>query len=487
MKGKKISNTLSILTPNERLRLVKFVKGEVSGKETELVRMMELAAKKNAILWEDSKVWKALYGSLTFDQQKYNHNCSRLLALISPFLPILHFLRDESRVELARLQIFNQKETFSEFERLCKDFSKSFTDKQYATPEDQFLDFQIQLEKHRFLVSNPQIHLQDNLAKVTPSFDLYWVIQKLQLACYNSVHEKVIGGKIPDPFLPQLNYFLDNNPSFSQVPIIRFYRILYQLIESDSIAGADLFVDFIRNQKHELPFAVVSGAFDLLMNYLIRCLNMNGNDQQVKNLITFIYDWGFSDQWVYLNGRLRPEHFKNRALLFIRMEQYEETKQFIETHQDKLDDSIRADLVELVNIHLNLRQNKLEGLEIRISSLRFTNPLYQISLKILRLQVRYQNYWNKPGDYLNFGTVPYLKYLIGEIKNIITFISKSKSISEYHKNTYCTRLSYMARLINAENYPEALVHLKQEVQNVRLDDSSWILQQIDVRLTPPAH
>ncbi|MEZ4775185.1 MAG: hypothetical protein R3D00_18520 [Bacteroidia bacterium] len=482
MKGKKIAKTLTILTHEERFRLVKFVKGEVSGKETELVRLMELAAKKNALLWEDPKVWKALYGNRPFDQQKYNHNCSRLLALISPFLPILQFLRDENRVELARLQIFNHRETFSEFERLCSDFSKSYSNKHYSTPEDQFLDFQIQLEKHHYLVSNPHIQFQGNLNPVTQSFDRYWVIQKFQLACYNSVHNKVTGESIHDPLLLQVQQMVDEDANLCQVPVIHFYQVLYKIIESDSLVGTDHFIDLIRDNKDHLPFEMVKGAFDLLVNYLVRCLNMDGHNPKIQNIFHKIYNWGFSDGWVYLNGKIRPGHFKNRALLFIRMEKYEETKQFVETYQDKLDDSIRADLVEFVDIYLCLRQNKLEGVEGRINAVKLDNPFYKISLKILRIEVRYENYWNNPDDYYNSGTVTYLKYLIGEIKNIITLISKIKMISDYHKTSYYHRLHYMTKLINAENYPEKLELLKQEVQNVRLDDSSWILKQIDKRL-----
>lgn len=482
MKGKKISNTLSILTSDERLRLVKFVKGEVSGKETELVRMMELAAKKNAILWEDSKVWSALYGSLPFDQQKYNHNCSRLLALISPFLPILHFLRDESRVELARLQVFNHRDAHSEFERLYDNISKRFTDKLYPEPEDLFLDFQLQLEKHHFLVSNPNIHLKDNLLQVTKSFDQYWLIQKLQLACYNSVHQKVTGDPIHDPFIQHIHQFADNNPEFAQVPVIHFYRVLFKVIDGNSITDGRDFIDFIRNESQRIPFEVVARAFDLLVSYLTRCLNLDGDNKDIQKLFEFIYNWGFSDQWVYLKGKLRPEHFKNRVILFIKMRKYQEATEFINLYQNSLDDSIREGLVEFVSIYLSLRENKLEGIEGRIAASKSSNPFYQIAIRMMLIEVRYENYWKNPAEYRNVGVLNYLEQLANQLKNLRKKITENTQIHDYHKTTYCDRIRYMSRLIYAEDFPEKLKKLKAEVLNACLDDSYWIKRQIDIRL-----
>lgn len=479
------------MSTKERSEFLEFFKVESNDRSQNAHRLFELLLNPKTRDQQDKFLWIQLHEEKPYTANTMRGYHSFLLSKLKEYLIWLSFQKDPQYQDLALLQQFRRRGLSKLFENHFKSTEGQYKES-LRTDEDIFLyHFHRQVEYHNQIMRKPRRNLQNNLSGISSAFNQWWILQKLIIACTNLSSEQINGRPTEDIWFTAMLEFIDSSEEINHIPLINLYRKLYDLLQKDA-AGLHTSLRQLLNQYRDtLPHKRLRLVYELLLNDLLRELKKNDSPQLLQRTLEQ-YEWGVSDRLLYVNGYIKPQHFKNYVSAAARLNDYSKAVRFMHAHNHEIEPQFRSQMLSLCFAIIRFEMGKFEQIKKKLAAVEFVQLFFAINVRMILLKVEYELEFQS--ELLVFKPKALdiqRKSLADKITVFMNYIRSHKSLAEKEKEPLLNRLKFFRRLVNARTLNK-LQTLRYDLDHTfPLDNRSWLVQKVDKRIEieygiPPA-
>ncbi|MEM1322439.1 MAG: hypothetical protein AAGG75_19405 [Bacteroidota bacterium] len=336
-----------------------------------------------------AQVFQHLYPNQVFRPKKIDLLMSQLFKIVERFI-IQHFQTTHPIDQQLTLAQFFRRKGMDQYGRKNRDKMQK---QQQATLRrgDQYFHHQFRIAKELMLEKSSR-GLRDsdlNLPEVHHQLDLYYLVNKLELACHllaqNKHHRPVeLGDAIT--LLDQLRPLLKKG-RFDEVPLIKLYFEIYRWLREGK-APPENFVASLRGQGPYLPMDQLKSIHAFYRNDCVH--RYNGNQTTYLPQLFEIYRLSLEEGLLFNQGGLLQSTLQNLVRLGLKMKEYDWVYNFLQAYSDKIIDTNNPQEVyanNLARYYFALREfdKALDCL-----SQDYEDTYYKISAKLIEIKIYYE-------------------------------------------------------------------------------------------------
>lgn len=402
-----------------------------------------------------------IYPGQPFDALRWRQLQSLLLGCIEAFLAQRAWEKSPLYCDLHLAPVYRQKNLRKPLEhvlrRAAERIGKMPRDSQYY--HNLYL-----LEWERYAATESQARTKENnLAAVSRAFDVYWMANKLRLACLMESHRAVFQTDYDTALLPELLLFLDSS-ELSDVPIVALYYHCYKSLTEGGETDFRAFRQALEIQSRALPPDESRTLLLLAINYCIRRLN-TGEARYVREAFE-LYRIGLDSRALLENGYLSRFALKNIVALGLNLEEFAWVERFLADYEPFLEEKYRSahrdyNLAKLYFAKKDYRQAM--PLLARVDE---SDLLLNLDSRVMLLKMYYET-----------GEWDALDALLSSFK--IMLLRKKKTIG-YHSAHYLNTVRFIQKLtrINRSD-KDAVAAFRAEVErNKSVIEKEWLLGRV---------
>ncbi len=372
-------------------------------------------------------------------------------------------------------------------------------------PEDSssvlYHKFQLESLKYRFLTTYyPREETDKNLAAYTNSLDLYTIVEQLKNIVHIRNRQNVIGqqdspAKEAATFqfmllaqLPQIHF--DN-------PLFRVYKnlamTLYDMGEENIFENTFQMVmeEAIYSRIHSKEMYIILTA---LITYVATTIKTSNTPEQIRHnykKIYELYDFGLKKEFLFAEGFLHHNHFKNMISIGTRLKKKEWLTQYINEVQPDL----REYLLKYYMASIALGQKEYDAVEDYLGDIHndekdFPDIFYLLNYNILFIKSLYSKARQSQGEDKHrqltrlsikvrrdfdraTNTIDKFLYLLNKRKNL--------PLPDVQKNGYIQFLKYLKSIVIKQSAERPIP--KTTLQNIReanmpKAEKDWLLRLV---------
>ena len=423
MKNSNLVQLFCLFNLRERNRFRDFVFSPFFNKNKKIQLLCDLML-KHSPNYEDPALEKPDLYRQIFEEENYNelrlnNVISDLLQLGYRFLSMLHFEKKEGLNKNFVLEELLEREQTDLVKKVSRSFSQKLEKTQYHNYEhhqDQYLYHDKMVRYH---LSTKMRASDKHLQEQNDSFDLYYLSNKLRMACDMANRNSTTSGHYQCHFLEELlPYFESNFLNYQDHPSLTIYYRILKLVTDKKEAEYQYLKTYIPQQLNHFPKAELRIIYLYLQNYCV--FQINSGQSHYYQELRELYDILLKEEIIFKNGYLRQWTYKNIVTVGLRLSDYDWTEEIIQQYKHKLEPEERNNSVayNLAALY-SARQQYKEALQ-QLHNVEFTDSSYHVGAKIIQIK-----------SYYELGETEALFALIEAFKK---YILRNKELVPYHKN-----------------------------------------------------
>lgn len=150
------------------------------------------------------------------------------------------------------------------------------------------------------------------------------------------------------------------------------------------------------------------------------------------------------------------------------VQEFEWSKNFIQENKNLLIDGEKNETLNYCKAYMNYKQKKYKDAIEILNTIRFSNPLFELNLKMLELKCLFEM-----KDICRFDIC---------IKNIKNYIARHKKLSDKVKIAHLNAIKYLEKTEKARftnNFNDLKLLRKTIMNHVELNSKVWLIKKID--------
>ena len=338
--------------------------------------------------------WKKIYSGKQFSEQKYWTLNFKLRTLIERFLAIEEMEGNESEFKKQLIKSHGQRNAHALFEKE----TISLVEKLQSQPGQDTRSYAESLWlKHDYFfhsLTNKYGKAVYSVEQVMEELDRFYVLAKLHFAGELKNRERMFSQKSDIRLLEESvalsKQFKQENPAFI------LYHSIINLHEPEK--AVDAFrsgLKALEEQSGALSRVVQSVVLLNLTNYAIRQWN-KGIDTFRKDLFR-LYKLALKLGFVIVNEKIKSSTFINIVHVGCLEREFDWTSDFIETHQQYLEEENREKIARMGYAELYLVQKKFDKALDFAGGLEFENVLLNCNTKVITSKIWFEKFLNDNG------------------------------------------------------------------------------------------
>lgn len=339
-------------------------------------------------------------------------------------------------------------------------------------------DAQSFFSKYQLSMELYKIHKNDqreefNFLDTFSNLDTYYLSERFRMLTLLQNYKQILGTQYSDGALEHIQAFIKNQPALLNVPAIKVYYNIYQILkdeESDILFDETL--SFINGHSGTFPKEELRDIILNLNNFCIRKIN-KGHQEYLEKSFS-LYQLGIESSSILEKGYLSRYTFKNIVTLGIRLQNYEWTGQFIEDNFSRIEKKFQDSSYAYNKAYL---EYTLKNYDEAISLLQKSDGddvLIALSARNLLKKIYFEKNYLDPLEYLLGSTSAYLR---------------RKNPEKIYKENYANINLALRKLIQLKRLTASqkatLEDRKQKVQLYihslsPLTEKKWLLEQVEM-------
>ncbi len=470
MYSSKLVDIFYRLSKSQLRGLRKFVCSPYHNKREDVIALFELLYKtplENRVALRKEKAFPKIFGKKKYSSDQMDYTMSFLFKVIEQFLVYENAVENKINVQIALMEEYRKL-------GLSKHYRQALVAAERHQQKSPLRDIYhhkkalaIELDHYTFL-SVQQRNTSKNLQEVNTKLDLYFLSQKLKMACVALAHEAVYKQKYDLGLLDVVLPYIEQAPELLEYPAISLYYYYYRATTLDGEeAEADFqkFKAIFLNSPEAFEHGELQDLYTFALNYCIKSINIGKNEYQLE-LFDF-YNVGLDLRVLFdENGILSPFTFNNITKLALRLGKIDWTEQFIEEYKPFVEPQFHETYVHNAYSMLYFAQGKYEETMIRLQQVDYRELFITMDAKVLLMKVYYQ-----------LDEYDVLESFINSFKVFL----RRKEILAYHQEIYKNFIRMMQKLINLPPFnKKAREKLYKEIEGTqKLLEKKWLLEQLD--------
>lgn len=433
-----------------------------------MIALFELLYKtplENRVALRKEKAFPKIFGKKKYSSDQMDYTMSFLFKVIEQFLVYENAVENKINVQIALMEEYRKL-------GLSKHYRQALVAAERYQQKSPLRDIYhhkkalaIELDYCTFL-SVQQRNTSKNLQEVNTKLDLYFLSQKLKMACVALAHETVYKQKYDLGLLDVVLPYIEQAPELLEYPAISLYYYYYRATTLD---GEEAEADF---QKFKTIFLASLEAFDhgeledlytFALNYCVRKVNLGQNEYREE--LFQLYEAGLELKILIDDGKLNQFKFNNITKLALHLGKIDWTEQFIEEYKPFVEPQYHETYVHNAYSMLYFAQEKYEETMIRLQQVDYKELFITMDAKVLLMKVYYQ-----------LDEYDVLESFINSFKVFL----RRKEILAYHQEIYKNFIRMMQKLINLPPFnKKAREKLYKEIEGTqKLLEKKWLLEQL---------
>jgi hypothetical protein len=468
LHANKLYLTLKCLNLEDRKQLLRFIRAPYFNQSPTMIALCEfllLQLDLHPEGFNKQKAWAACQPKRAFQDINFRKMCSDLLDLVEQFMAVETIFTQQETLDFLKLDYINNRKVLPLYSSAINQGKKKFGEKSFYSSDDYFNNYLF--EKKIYALNEYDVKLTElnNIADISEYLDVFYIIEKLKLACTALTQKKYINA---DYDIKNIENIIASIEKFDlgQYPIMAIYYYTYLTrLDEDNTDYYFSLKKFIEENTIHLDQKEAIEMFDSVLNYCIRKVNKGD-----RIFLQEYFDWfvvALSHKVFVKDGILATSRFNNIVITALRLGKLDWATQFVEDNQQLLPVENRANMVKFNRARVAFyKKNHAQVLD-QVRDVEFDDIFISLVSKTLLVMSYYE--------------LDELEVLGSFLDSFRTFINRQKEIPANLKITYLNLVSFVRKLIRV-HYGDsaALDKLAEEAAAARTTtvNIDWLLEKI---------
>ncbi len=290
-------------------------------------------------LLSKENIHQKLFPGQTFTTAKVDKVMTSLLKLLKRFISVHYATLSEQEVEemLVQARFYRQRELGDSFHQTIKQLRKALDKKE--TKDKNYYHYRFQTERelseYKSFYNNRKEDL--NLPSTLKSLDVYYLVTKLEYACWLLAQNKfqipleVKNSLAPFKTIPTLGY----HESYLDLPIVAIYYQAFIILQEAENDNAFYKLKALLIQHEDLlPIDQLKPLQALCRNFCVRQYN-KGQKGFLKEAFD-LYKLHLKKDYLSYHGGLLQSTFRNIVAFGLKLEEFDWVYNFLEAYKNRI-------------------------------------------------------------------------------------------------------------------------------------------------------
>ena len=475
MQHSRLIKLLKLLDAKEFQRLYKYLRSPFFNYSQPAIRFYEAIRRYHPTF--ESKalqpeiVWQKVHSDKPFQQQPFLRLSSNFAMLVKKYLAHLQLESEEEESQRLYIKALGKRNGYEMFkketsEALAALEKQPYRDADYFNKKaDLHFDFY-------FHPLTPKHTLEDDeLTTLMDSIDKGFALSKFRIGSILKNRENLLKKKYPLLFFDVVEAESKNGLLKSNV-LFQLYRLLFEInkLQKGHQSYFRLKKYFLENYEKIKRIDQVI-VHSIMINYSVRQINLGDKSFYQDSLE--LYKFGLNHHLVMEKGKISEAVFGNIVMLGCSANELEWTEDFIDNHQQYLDEKIKLDTVIYSQATVFYFKKEFEETIHLLTQHRFST-YQQVKVRLLTIRSAFEVFTKK---------INYYDYLISQIEAFEKFLRRDDLQDVIKKEAGFNFTRFIRKLINCilENKKE--IELKKLKKSILKENNlflkSWLLEKVD--------
>ena len=459
MKSSKLSLLLQKLSEEERGEYLFFLDWQLpeSKMAKVLARQICDSISTGGELPNKFTLFKSLLPEENVTAKQINYTLSKLNKLAEQFLAWKQLSANSDLLSLAKLRQFSRLELDKHFKAENKRLQASLFSSTIKGAED-FLSqtnyFNVRDERY----IRKKVRREDaNIEQATNALDAYYYTKKLQLACSMLDRQKIIQADVDHQITPGWLEQLAGSSAIRE-PIVQLYlTIFHSLQDEDNEAHFWKLKEALLGIQSSAKPEVLGEITQFSINYCARKIRL-GQQEYVREALD-LYREGIEQQWLFSGGELSPWAFTNVVKLFLRLQEYQSAKTFIEEYEKFLPGEFRENARNYNMAELLYYTDQKTEAQQYLLQVAYSDLNYYLGARVLLAKIYFETEEEEA--------------LLAHLAAFIIFLKRNKKISKDIQATFLNFCQILHQIMR-RNRRKTKDLLKLIEETKLLTDRDWL-------------
>ena len=336
------------------------------------------------------KIYTQIFGGNAYNELQINNIISDLLQLAYGFLAQKAFAsRPQFEKNLLLEELLN-RDANDHIDRIARRFHQLQQQSPFRNHQYFYDEYLLYEKLDRNFLVQPKRRFDENLQLENDNLDLYYLSNKLRIACDMASRNIVIKAGYVCHFIDDLlGYYEKNYNDFQRIPVLNIYYTVLQMLQEEEKEVHYKRLKTALNEGGKLfPKSELWTLYKYALNYCIKKIN-SGKSQYYYETLD-LYKILLEQNIIFHNGLITQWTFKNIITIGIRLEEFEWTEKFIEQYQTYLlpEEKFNAITYNRAALFSATREYKKALQELH--NVEFTDSSYHLGAKIIQIKSYYE-------------------------------------------------------------------------------------------------
>lgn len=395
MKNSKLLDLLSKLSTKDLAKFADYVHSPYFNKHKEITQLCEellyTAPKfKHPRRLQAEYLYKKIYPNSPYNNRKFHHLSSQLLQLLYDFLAAQRWEQEDIQRQLWLLEELRKYRAEKHYSYASKRHHKFLEQSEAQQAQQYFYAYHFHKEQNAKFIDEGGRQYNAHLQESNNALDLFFVLEKLQVACDMASRNIVIQANYEWTMLDNVLDYVEQS-TYASSPILQAYKAIFRLLTSTAVQ-AEMYYQELKEilaiHRHDFSQKDLMGLYDHVLNYAIKQINQGQISYYAEALEHYIFL--VESRLIFMDGYLAAWDYKNIVTIALRQKKYDWTVQFIEEYQHYLPTDIKETGYYYNLASLHYAKGDYGAALQALHNVEFKEASYYIGAKIIQLKSYYE-------------------------------------------------------------------------------------------------
>lgn len=340
--------------------------------------------------FDKKNAFEYIFGGKAYNELQINNIISDLLQLAYKFLAQNAMASHPQFEKNYLLEELLNRDAHNHIERTARRYQQLQQQSVYRNHQFFYDEYALHEKLDRHFLGQPKRRFDENLQMENDNLDLYYLSNKLRIACDMASRNIVIKAGYECHFIDDLLEYYENNfKNFHSIPaLFIYYNVLQMLQEEENENHYQKLKKALNDHADLFPKPELWTLYKYASNYCIKKIN-SGKSRYYKEFLD-LYKALLERKIIFQNGLITQWTFKNIITVGIRLEEFEWTEKFIEQYENYLLPEEKFNAVTYNRAVLFSARKEYKKALQELHNVEFTDASYHLGAKIIQLKSYYE-------------------------------------------------------------------------------------------------
>lgn len=475
MKNSKLLDLLSKLSAKDLTKFEDYVHSPYFNKHKEVTQLcVELLYTapnfEHPRRLQAEYLYQKIYPKQPYINRKFHHLTSQLLQLLYDFLATQRWQKEDIQRQLWLLEELRKYRAEKHYAYASKRHHKFLGQSEVQQAQQYFYQYHFHKEQNAKFIDEGGRQYNAHLQKGNNALDLFFVLEKLQVACDMASRNIVIQANYEWTMLDTVLDYVEQS-AYAEYPILQAYKAIFRLLTSTAVQAEEYYQQLKEILAiHRTVFSQkdLMGLYDHVLNYAIKQINQGQISYYAEALEHYIFL--VESRLIFMDGYLAGWDYKNIVTIALRQKKYDWTAAFIEEYQHYLSMDIKETGYYYNLASLHYAKGDYGAALQCLHNVEFKDASYYIGAKIIQLKSYYEL---DEGEALNSLLEAFSSYLRRHQKASTYRMQANANLIKLTKKLY--KLKMNKGLLSANKYQLSYSKFEQQLSTLSpIANKDWL-------------